>query len=198
MQSALSSGSITQTYTQNLNDLELFVNAIMKAAKKRVVRPNLGGALRPQAETPRRHFLYTDVTREEQQEIQQYCLDHKISVSQFLADLVLEDAAKPRRKEKVIVRAELELTPEEQDKLELLARLHKKQSVGQLIRDLLQPNLEVQRTHAPLETTSLRYYLSKEEHEKVTRHISSKGMSARNYAVMLALKAIGKDRRKQK
>jgi hypothetical protein len=170
----------------------------MKAAKKRAVRPNLGGALRPQAETPRRHFLYTDVTREEQREIQQYCLEHKISVSQFLADLVLDDAARPRRKEKVIVRAELELTPEEQDKLELLARLHKKQSVGQLIRDLLQPNFEVQRTHAPLETTSLRYYLSKEEHEKVTRHIASKGISARNYAVMLALKVIAKDRRKQK
>ena len=90
LQSAETSSSITETYTQNLDDLELFINAIMKAPKIRVVRPNLGGALRPQAETPRRHFLYTDVTREEQREIQQYCLEHKISVSQFLADLVLE------------------------------------------------------------------------------------------------------------
>jgi hypothetical protein len=172
----------------------------MKAAKKRVVRPNLGGALRPQAETPRRHFLYTDVTKEEQRAIQEYCLQYKISVSQFLADLVLEDAAKPKskRREKVIFRVELELTPEELDKLELLTRLHQKQSVGELIRELLQPNLEIQRTHAPLVTISIRYYLSKEEHEKVTRHIAGKGISARNYAVMLALKAIAKGRKKQK
>lgn len=172
---------------------------MVKAAKKRVVRPNLGGALRPQADTPRRHFLYTDVTREEQREIQEYCLKHKISVSQFLADLVLEDAARPKskRRDKVIFRAELELTPEEQDKLELLARLHQKQSVGQLIRELLQPNLQLQRTHAPLETTALRYYLSKEEHEKVKRHIAGKGISARNYAVMLALKAMAKERKKK-
>lgn len=172
----------------------------MKAAKKQVVRPNLGGALRPHAETPRHHFLYTDVTREEQRAIQEYCLKHKISVSQFLADLVLEDAAKPKskRREKVIFRVELELTPEEQDKLELLARLHQKQTVGEFIRELIQPSLLLQRTHAPLETTAVRYYLSRDEHEKVTRHIAGKGISARNYAVMLALKAIAKDRKKHR
>jgi hypothetical protein len=172
----------------------------MKAAKKRVVRPNVGGSLRPQAEAPRRRFLYTDVTKEEQRRIQQYCLERKISVSQFLAELVLEDAAKPRprRKQKVIVTAELELTPEEQEKLELLIRLHQKESLGEFLHDLLQPNFEIQRTHAPLETTSIRYYLSKEEHEKVRRHIAGKGISARNYAIMLALKAMAKNRKKHK
>jgi superfamily II DNA helicase RecQ len=55
---------------------------------------------------------------------------------------------------------------------------------------------QIQRTHAPLETTAVRYYLSKEEHQRVIRHIVSKGISARNYAVMLALKAISKDRKK--
>jgi len=172
----------------------------MKAAKKRAVRPNVGGTLRPQAEAPRTRFLYTDVTRAEQQKIQEHCKEKQISVSQFLADLVLKDAAKPRpkRKQKVVVRAALELTPEEREKLEVLTRLHGKDSIGELIREFIKPNLELERLHAPLETTGLRYYLSDEEHEKVTRHIAGKGISARNYAAMLALKALAKERKKRK
>jgi hypothetical protein len=163
-------------------------------------RPNFGGELRPQAETPRRRFLYTDVTSDEYHKIQQYCRDKQISISQFLADLTLKDAAKPKgkRKQKVIVNAKLELTPEEQDKLELLARLHQKQSVGEYLRDILEPNLKLRSIHTPLNTTELRFYLSDEEHEKVTRHMASKGISARNYAAMLALRAISRERKKHK
>jgi len=164
----------------------------MSAGKRRAVRPNLGGSLRPQAEAPRHRFLYTDVTKAEHEKIQQYCRDKQISVSQFLADLMLQDALqrRPRRKQKVNVQLEFDLTPEELDKLQLLTRLHQKQSIGQFIREILQPYLEIQRLHAPLETTAIRYYLSDEEHERVTKHLASKGISARNYAAMLALKAL--------
>jgi hypothetical protein len=156
------------------------------------VRPNLGGPLRPHAETPRRHFLYTDVTKDEHDKIQQYCADRQLSVSQFLADLMLQEALKPRpkRKQKLTVRPEFDLTPEELDKLQLIVRLHQKASIGEFIREILQPYLEMQRVHSPLETTTLRYYLSEEEHEKVIRHVTSMGISARNYAAMLALQAI--------
>jgi hypothetical protein len=172
----------------------------MAGRKKRAARPNLGGTLRPQAEAPRRRFLYTDVTSDEYQKIQQYCRDRQISVSQFLADLTLKDAAKSKtkRKQKVIVNAKLELTPEEQDKLELLARLHQKQSVSEYVRDILEPNLKLRSIHTPLNTTELRFYLSEEEHEKVTKHMASKGISARNYAAMLALRTISRERKKQK
>jgi hypothetical protein len=171
----------------------------MSRTKKPVVRPNLGSSLRPRTKSPRGRFLATDVSKDEQKEILQHCLKKKISISQFLADLVLQDAASPKpvRKEKVVVRAEFELTPEEQEKLELLARLHKK-DVGQLLSELLRPSLELQRVHAPLETTTLRYYLSEEEHAIATRHMASKGVSARNYAAMLALKAMAKERKKQR
>jgi len=170
------------------------------APKNQVVRPNRGSSLRPRAEAPRRNFFYVDVTKEEQAKIHQYCLENQISVSQFFADLVLQDAAKPKPKhqKKVMVRAEFELTPDEHEKLELLMRLHQKSSIGQLVRDLIQPSLEVQRVHATLETTPLRYYLSEEEHETVTKHIASKGIAARNYGVVLALKAIDKAHKKQK
>lgn len=172
----------------------------MSGRRKQVVRPNLGGTLRPLAEAPRRRFLYTDVTKEEHHRIQQYCVDNQISISQFLADLTLKDAAKPksRRKRKVIVNAKLELTPEEQDKLELLARLHQKQSISEYLRDILEPNLQLRSLHTPVDTTTLRFYLSEEEHEKVIKHMANKGISARNYAAMLALRAISAKRKKQK
>lgn len=172
----------------------------MTPSKPPVIRPNLGGTLRPQAETPRRQFLYTDVTRAEYERIRKYCMDRQLSISQFLADLVLKDATKPRskRRQKVIVRIELELTPEELDKLELLTRLHQKESMGEFIHDVIEPELQVQRVHTPLETMSLRFYLSEEEHEKVIKHIESTGISARNYAAMLALRELSKERRKRK
>jgi hypothetical protein len=170
------------------------------AGKRRVVRPNRGGTLRPQAETPRRHFLLTDVTKAEYEQIQKYCADHRISMSQFLADLVLTDAEKPKskRKRKVILRPEIELTLEEEIRLELLTRLNEKESVGELIRDLIQPNLQAQRVHAPLETMPVRFYLSQDEHEKVTKHIAETGISARNYLIMLALRAIRKSNKSRR
>jgi hypothetical protein len=167
--------------------------------KKPPVRPNRGSSLRPRAETPRRHFLYLDVTKEEQQKIRDYCVQQKVSVSQFLADLVIKDAkSKPKRKEKVTIRAEFEVTPEEQEKLELLLRLHQKDSIGQFVSELLRPTLEVQKMHAPVETTPLRYYLSEEEHEIVTKYMAGKGIAARNYGALLALKAIEKLQKKRK
>src|SRR5215472_8184860 len=95
----------------------------MSASKKRAVRPNLGGPLRPQAETPRHRFLYTDVTKAEHEKIQQYCKDKQISVSQFLADLMLQDARqshtkRKQRKQKVNVQLEFDLTTEELDQLQ--------------------------------------------------------------------------------
>ncbi len=166
----------------------------MSARRKQSVRPNFGGSLRPRAEGPRRNFQYIEVTKDERKAIRDYCISNKISVSQFLADVVLEDARKPQpnRKQKVIIQAELELTVEEQEKLELLTRMHQKDSVGDFVREVLQRNLEVQRLHAPLETTALRYYLSEEEHQTLTKHMEGKGIAARNFVVMLALKALAK------
>jgi hypothetical protein len=164
----------------------------MAASKKRVLRPNLGGSLRPYAEAPRRRFLYTDVTKAEHGKIQQHCQEKQISISQFLADLMLQDALRPtpKHRRKVHIQVEFDLTPDELDKLQLLTRLHQKQSISDFVREILQPYFEIQRLHAPLETTALRYYLSKEEHEKVTKHVARKGISARNHAAMLALKAL--------
>lgn len=171
----------------------------MSASNKRVIRPNLGSTLRPRGKTPRKHFLTVDVTKAEQQAILQHCLANGISLSQFLADLVLEDAAKPQPnpKLKVTVKAEFELTQTEHEKLELLARLYKKDTLNELIYELLVPNLNLERPHAPLETMPLRFYVSKEEHEIITQHIASKGFSASNYAALLAVKAIAQPKKRK-
>jgi hypothetical protein len=169
-------------------------------SKKQSFRPNVGGILRPQAEAPRQHFLYVHVTKEEQEQIQQYCIDRQISVSQFLADLVLEDAmkAKSRGTDKVTLKVEIELTQDELERLELLARFHQTNTIAEYIRELLQPNLELQKLHAPIARKTLRYYLSEYERHIAMTHLAGKGMAARYYPVMLALKAITKDRERQK
>lgn len=164
----------------------------MTTRKRPPIRPSLGSPLQTQAETRRRRFLYTDVTRAEHEQIREFCAARGISVSQFLADLMLQDALRPRRrrKQRLKLRPEINLTPEELDKLQLLTRLHEKESVGEFIREVLRPYLAIQRVHSPVETTSLRYYLSEDEHQTVIQHVARIGVSARNYAALLAIRAL--------
>ena len=167
-------------------------------ARKRIVRPNLGGVLRPRAEAPRRNFLHIEVTEAERRAIQDHCVKNHISLSQFLAELLIEDASKPKRTGKVVLRPQLEFTPSEYEKLELLAMLHGHRSLDELIRDLIQPVLETQNIHTDRETSFVRFYLSQEEHQAITSHIAAKNISIGKYAAMLALKTIAKDQPKKK
>ena len=171
----------------------------MTTTKNRTARSKAGGWPRPQAESLRQRFLWADVTEQEHSEIQQYCRRNKTSVSQFMADLLLTDAAKSksRRKQKVVLRPQIELTTQQNNKLELLARLNQKKSVGEYILDILEPQFELRRVHAPVKTKMLRYYLSDEERQTVTSHIAASGLSATNYAAMLALRAVRKADKKR-
>jgi hypothetical protein len=171
----------------------------MSGSNKRIIiRPNLGSTLRPRGQTPRKHFLTVDVTKAEQQAILNHCLQNKISLSQFLADLILEDVTKPNSdaKQKVLIKAQFKLAQPEYEKLALLARLHKK-NISDLIHELLMPNLDLERPHAPLETMALRYYLSKAEHEVITKHIARKGFSASNYVAMLAVTFVSRPKKRK-
>jgi hypothetical protein len=162
----------------------------MKTIKKRPPRPP--------AKSLRKRFLYTDVTPEEHEEIQQYCRGKGITVSQFLADLLLKDALESKRKpnDTVTLTPEIQLTPRQQEKLEALTRLHQKKSIGEYILDILQPELELQRIHVPVKTKRLRYYLSEEEHQTLSSHLSASGLSPSDYAAMLALRTVRKERKK--
>jgi hypothetical protein len=166
-------------------------------SNKPVIRPNSGNRLRLRAKTARQRFLETDVTPAEHKQILEYCLKNKISVSQFLANLILEDAAQAKtRKTPVHIRPELEFSPEEYDKLELLAYLQGKSSIRELIRELLRPHLELQRIHVQSETRTVRFYLSDREHEIVLKHLASRGITARKYVSFLAIKNIVKSHKR--
>jgi hypothetical protein len=151
---------------------------------------------RSQGKGTREHFLYTNLTEEEHKKISQYCQEKQISISQFFADLLLQEASKSKGKPQSVT-LEIELTPEEHEKLEQLTRLHAKESVGDFVRELLEPELRVQRLHAPIKTKHVRYYFSDEELELVTKHMRELRKSPSNYPAILALRAIRKASKKQ-
>lgn len=145
---------------------------------------------RSHGETVRERFLYTNLTEEEYKKISHYCLQKHISISQFFADLLLQEASKSKGKSQENVTLEIEVTPEEHEKLEQLTRLHKKDSIVDFVREVLKPELRIQRLHAPTKTKHVRYYFSDEEHDMVTRHMKELGKSQSNYPAILALRAI--------
>jgi hypothetical protein len=162
-------------------------------------RPNAGSGLRLPAQVRRQRFLEAEVSESEHAQIMEYCLSHRISVSQFLADLILEDATSTRIGGPVVRLRDLDFSAEEYEKLELLAYLHKKQSVSDLVRELLRPHLDLQRVHvAHDKTKSLRFYLDDQEHGIVTDYLTRRGITARKYVSYLALKTIAKSRKKRK
>lgn len=167
-------------------------------ARKRIVRPNLGGVLRPRAKTPRSNFLYIEVTEAERLAILDHCVKIRKSLSHFLAEVLLEDAGKPKRTDKIVLRAQLGFTPAEYEKLELLAMLYGKNSLDELIRDLIQPVLDTQNIHTDRQTSFVRFYLSQEEHQSITSHIAAKNIPIGKYAAMLALKTIAKEQPRRK
>lgn len=151
---------------------------------------------RSQGNGIRERFLYTNLTEEEYKTIAKYCRENHISISQFFADLLIEEASKPKSKGRRKMTLEIELTPEEYEKLEQLARLHKKESIGNFVRQILEPELKIQRLHAPTKTKHVRYYFSDEEHKMVTNHMRDLGKSPSNYPAILALRAIRKAAKK--
>jgi hypothetical protein len=152
---------------------------------------------RRHAKRPREHFLYTNLTAEEYKQISEYCRQKHISISQFFADLLIEDARKSKGAAQKKLTLEIELTPEEQEKLEQLTRLHKKQSVSDFVREVLGPELQMQRLHAATKTKHVRYYFSDDEYQKVTTHMKDLGKSPSNYPATLALRAIRKSSKQQ-
>jgi hypothetical protein len=165
--------------------------------KKTTVRPNLGGALRPRAKKARKKFLYVEVTREERNRIQDYCVRKQTSFSQFLAETMLKNAAEPKSMEKVRLKPEFDFTPEEYEKLQLLAILHNKRSVNELIRELIQDSLDIQKLYTKRKTSYVRFYLSREEHAAISSHIATKSIPAGKYAAMVVLRALEEEARNE-
>lgn len=132
--------------------------------------------------------MRADVTPEEKEVILKHCIQSKISVSQFLANLALADAEEGNG-------GELEFTfklPRDQaKKLLLMARLRDK-SASDFIPELLLTPLANKQPHGSVDMENLTLYVNEDEHERLKKHIRNKGFSARNYIGMLALEEIAK------
>jgi hypothetical protein len=158
--------------------------------KKEPVRPNLGGILRPRQEKGRGKFLYIEVTPDEKKKIHNHCVLKGLSFSHFLSDTMIAEATKPKPSANVVLKTDFGLSREEYEKLELLAFLQDKRSINELIREMIQEGLNLQKLHSKRKRAFVRYYLSREEHAKISSHIAALGVPAGKYAAMLALKTV--------
>jgi hypothetical protein len=158
--------------------------------KRRVLRSNFGGILRGRIKKGRRKFLYVEATKEEKNRIHYHCVRAKVSFSQFLAEVMLADASAPKPTENVKVTMEFEFTPDQYEKLQVVAMLRDKKDVKELTRELLQENLDIQKMHSKRKRNFMRFYLSEDEHAHISSHIATKNIPAGKYATMVVVRAM--------
>lgn len=145
----------------------------------------------------RTRYMIADFTREEKDRITSYCRKNHTTISSFLATVALEEMQRASREEPAEEEVDIKLRiPAEQSaKLQMFARLQGK-SVDQYVAALVTPTLAKGKTSVSLDTESLRYYVSPEEHRLLKRYLKSKKLSARTYISYLALKVLERQKKK--
>jgi hypothetical protein len=165
-------------------------------SKKRQSRLAPVSAARPKratADSARKHHLFVDVTDKEKQLILAYCNSKDLSVSEFLAEVALDDArpskANSRLKETSPRTVQIELSEHDYAKLVYKSRL-RKISPEDFIHTRLLPDLQKSKEWGSLERETLRYYVSDKEHRTLLDHMKKFGHSSRHYVAFLAVQAI--------
>jgi hypothetical protein len=153
---------------------------------------------RKRGASPRSHHMLTDLSPDQKELILDYCAEHEISISQFLADLAVKDAQESlhrRTDEEEEITVTLRIPRDQRTKLEIFA-----QRRGETIEDHISANLrsmlEKQKTSFPVKTESLRYYLNTKEHDLVRKQWKKRGLSGRNFIAFLALQKVTQSRKK--
>lgn len=165
-----------------------------KSESAKRVRPEASS--RKKTGSARSHYLLAEVTFEEKQAILEYCKNHNLSVSRFLAQVALEDAqAKKKAAPQEPLKITINLPANERAKLLYIARL-KEKSIDQLVEEFIAPSLAKNSrgpgTRYTLKTQEIRYYLNDEEHALIKKHMEKEHVSSRHYLAQLALRAIEK------
>ncbi len=175
-----------------------------QAVKRRAAKPasnRFCGTPRKTNSARKRHLL-AEVTLQEKKAILDYCQAHNLSVSSFLAKLALDDARSTRKTASFdTLTITINLPANRHAKLLYLARL-REQSIDDLINDFIEPNLA--KTHRgpgslyTLQTETLRYYLSDEEHALIKNHMQNQHVSSRHYLAQLAIQTIARQSLRRK
>jgi hypothetical protein len=127
------------------------------------------------------------VSREEKRRIIKYCTDHKMTISEFLAALMLREArftGKSAQREITI-----KLPYQEHAKIEYLANAQGI-TVADFLADLVRPAMAKQKAWYTNKQYLLRYYLSNEEHELVIKYLTKHKLSARYFVGLLAVRHV--------
>jgi hypothetical protein len=139
----------------------------------------------------RTHYMISDFTPEEKRQIVAYCNKKQISISKFLAGIALAEVRRATRKgttdEELTIT--LKIPADKNAKLQMFAHRQEK-TLQEFLEALILPTLEKERTSFTSTTTSLRCYLSPEEHRLLKNHLKARNLSARTYISFLALKAL--------
>jgi hypothetical protein len=140
----------------------------------------------------RSHYMISDFTPEEKRQIVDYCNKKQISISKFLAGIALAEVHRASKKgtteEQLTIT--LKIPSEKNAKLQIFAHRQEK-TLQEFLEALIMPTLEKEKVSFTSTTTSLRCYLSPEEHRLLKNHLKSRNLSARTYISFLALKALG-------
>lgn len=137
----------------------------------------------------RTHYMISDFTPREKRQIIEYCNRKEISISKFLADVALSAVRTGKDTAEEEITITLKFPAEKNAKLKMFAHRQEK-SLEEFVEGLILPTLEKERTSITAKTTSLRYYLSREEHRLVKDHLKARNLSARAYISYLALRAL--------
>ncbi len=161
--------------------------------KKRAGKRGAYAASRPKIGAPRHRYLVTTVTGKEKDAITEYCDRHGISVSSFLAGLILEDAQRPAmsRQQGEEITVTLRLSKQDLDKLRIFARRQQK-TMAEMLQEGLKPQFRKRQTPSTLQWETLRCWLSNDEHKTIMKYLDKNRLSARTYLALLALQAIDK------
>jgi len=147
---------------------------------------------------PRTRHLNTDFSSEQKKLVLAYCKQHNISVSQFLAEVALNDAEESlhrRADEEDEITITLRIPRAKRTKLEIFAQ-RRGQTIEDHVRAQLLPLLDKQQPPHPVKKNSLRYYLNKKEHELVLRQLKKRGLSGRNFIAFLAVQKVNQFKNK--
>jgi hypothetical protein len=174
----------------------------LKPSKKVAPRKKSRAAAAPPARKrgalPRTRHMHTDFSEEQKELLMTYCTKHNISISQFLAEVAVNDATKslhtPVGEEEELT-ITIRIPKEKRTKLEIFAQ-QRGETIDDHIQAYLMPLLEKQQPPFPAKKEIVRYYLDKNEHKLVMRQLKKRGLSGRKFISFLAMQKIASDRKK--
>lgn len=126
---------------------------------------------------------YAVVSADVRQMIVAYCRSQKISVSEFLTDMVLSEVDRPKPRKPLTITITLE--PEDAAKVEYQCKLLNL-TPSELIKRVLIPQLEKQKMWSKTKQSMVRYCVTKGQDRIIRKYMKQYRLWPRHYVGLLA------------